>query len=291
MNCDGWTLLKLVQLIFVIACLVTKRATDVESYRLFLYLQKISREWRLLRNVTWGSLGSSFADATYGGYLIITSILFISRIIGEIPTHKRVSEYLFLGLGAILYIILGTLELFAIDDLPPDLVDNAIIIGTLSLITAGLFLIDMAGPKSVKPVKPAQLRNLQQQLERQNSRELNPSNNNTQVTFNLGKNDGKTEKVMITEIKEVQRNGGISNGQTAMKSGETRDDVDGVMKRDNGRRKTVESPKSFGIFGKDLEETGGNSDTDEIDDTIPPKMQQHSPVWSKIRKGRDSSNV
>lgn len=89
------------------ACLVTKRATDVESYRLFLYLQKISREWRLLTNVTWGSLGSSFADATYGGYLIITAILFITRLTGEIPTYKRVSEYLFLGLGAILFIILG----------------------------------------------------------------------------------------------------------------------------------------------------------------------------------------
>ncbi|XP_045475989.1 uncharacterized protein LOC123681758 isoform X2 [Harmonia axyridis] len=288
MNFDGWTFLKLVELVFVIACLVTKRATDVESYRLFLYLQKISREWKLLRNVTWGSFGSSFADATYGGYVIITSILFITRLIGEIPTHRRVIEYLFLGFGALFFVILGTLELFAIDDLPPDLVDNAIILGTLTLITAGLFLIDMAGPKSVKPIKPAQLRNLQQELERQSSIRVTPgtNNNNSQVTFNLGKNDGKTEKVMITEIKEVQRNGGI-NGQTGKKGGESKDVVDGGIKKDYGSKRTIQSPKTFGIFGKDLEEMG-NSDTDEIDDTIPPKMQQHSPVWSKIRKGRDS---
>ncbi|XP_045475988.1 uncharacterized protein LOC123681758 isoform X1 [Harmonia axyridis] len=286
MNFDGWTFLKLVELVFVIACLVTKRATDVESYRLFLYLQKISREWKLLRNVTWGSFGSSFADATYGGYVIITSILFITRLIGEIPTHRRVIEYLFLGFGALFFVILGTLELFAIDDLPPDLVDNAIILGTLTLITAGLFLIDMAGPKSVKPIKPAQLRNLQQELERQSSIRVTPgtNNNNSQVTFNLGKNDGKTEKVMITEIKEVQRNGGI-NGQTGKKGGESKDVVDGGIKKDYGSKRTIQSPKTFGIFGKDLEEMG-NSDTDEIDDTIPPKMQQHSPVWSKIRKGQ-----
>lgn len=181
------------------------------------------------------------------------------------------------------------MELFAIDDLPPDLVDNAIILGTLSLVTAGLFLIDMAGPKSVKPVKPAQLRNLQQQLDRQNSRELNGTNNNSQVTFNVGKTNGQTEKVLITEIKEVQKNGKI-NGQAGMKIVELKDDTDAAMKRDSGRMRTAESPKRFGIFGKDFDLEAGNSDTDEIDDTIPPKMQQHSPVWSKIRKGRESSN-
>jgi hypothetical protein len=44
-----------------------------------------------------------------------------------------------------------------------------------------------------------------------------------------------------------------------------------------------EKPKSFDIYGKDVRQ---DSDTDEPDD-IPPKMEEHSPVWSKIRKGRD----
>ncbi|KAK9882949.1 hypothetical protein WA026_001166 [Henosepilachna vigintioctopunctata] len=294
MNFDRWTFLKLVQLVFAIACLVTKRATDVEASRLFLYLQKLSREWRLLNNVTWGSVGASLADATYGGYLIITGVLFISRLSGEIPTHKRIGEYLFLGLGAILYIILGGLELFAIDDLPPDLVDNGIIIGTLSLITAALFLIDMAGPKRVKPVKPAQFRNLQQQLQRQNSRELIGTNgNNSQSLFASQEQieiRDQPEKVIIKEIKEVHKNGGINgqkNGHRNDETGRTKDQIDfGIMELDNGKRMSQPSPKTFGIFGKDVGEMG-NSDTDEIDDTIPPKMQQHSPVWSKIRKGRN----
>ncbi|KAL3274436.1 hypothetical protein HHI36_015824 [Cryptolaemus montrouzieri] len=300
MNFDKWTLLKLLQLVFVIACLVTKRATDVEASRLFLYLQKVSREWSLLRNVTWGSVGSSFADATYGGYLIITAVLFIGRLGGEIPTYKRISEYLFLGVGAILYIILGGLELFAIDDLHPDLVDNGIIIGTLSLITAALFLIDMAGPKSVKPVKPAQFRNLQQQLQRRSSMEAEATNNNSQTVYRVEKQVDLPErelpeKVVIREIKEVQKNGGL-NGRNVLAGArdsangkinggsKSTDQVDGRAQDETGtRRAGQESPKRFGIFGKDLQD---NSDTDEIDDTIPPKMQQHSPVWSKIRKGQ-----
>lgn len=53
--------------LMTIACLVCKRVTDDESVRLSLYLQKISREWSLLRNITWDSIGASFGDAIYGG--------------------------------------------------------------------------------------------------------------------------------------------------------------------------------------------------------------------------------
>lgn len=38
----------------------------------------------------------------------------------------------------------------ALDSVPHDLVDNAAIVGTISLVTAGLFLLDMAGPKAKK---------------------------------------------------------------------------------------------------------------------------------------------
>lgn len=37
------------------------------------------------------------------------------------------------------------------DSVPPDLVDNAAIVGTVSLVTGALFLLDMGGPKARKP--------------------------------------------------------------------------------------------------------------------------------------------
>lgn len=74
---------------------------------MFLYLQKISREWSLLNNVTWDKLGAAVADAIYGGYVIIVITLLFGKIFGELPTTKRIMEMIFLGVGALLYIILG----------------------------------------------------------------------------------------------------------------------------------------------------------------------------------------
>lgn len=74
---------------------------------MFLYLQKVSREWSLLNNITWSRVGAALADATYGGYLIITFALFIGRLFGELPTRKRITEYILLGIGLILFAVLG----------------------------------------------------------------------------------------------------------------------------------------------------------------------------------------
>lgn len=41
-----------------VACVVALRVTDDESRRVFHYLRNRSREWSLLNNVTWGSIGS-----------------------------------------------------------------------------------------------------------------------------------------------------------------------------------------------------------------------------------------
>lgn len=81
--------------------------SDDEAARLFLYLQKLSREWSLLNNITWDRIGSAVADATYGGYVIITAALLIGRLVGELPTEKRITEMVLLGLGALLFVILG----------------------------------------------------------------------------------------------------------------------------------------------------------------------------------------
>ncbi|XP_044272790.1 uncharacterized protein LOC123016448 isoform X2 [Tribolium madens] len=149
-NFDRWTILKLLEVASTIACLVFKRVTDDEASRLQLYLQKLSREWRILNNVTWDNVGAAVADTTYGGYLIITTALFIGRLTGELPTKNRITEFVLLGVGALLFIILGSLEFAALDSVPEDLVDNAAIIGTLTLVTAALFLLDMGGPKAKK---------------------------------------------------------------------------------------------------------------------------------------------
>lgn len=88
-------------------CLTFKRVTDDEASRVFLYLQKLSREWSLLNNITWSRVGAALGDATYGGYFIITFALFMGRLFGELPTRKRIVEYIFLGLGTILFVVLG----------------------------------------------------------------------------------------------------------------------------------------------------------------------------------------
>jgi hypothetical protein len=50
----------------------------------------------------------------------------------------------------------GSLEFAALDSLPEDLVDNAAIIGTLTLATAALFLLDLGGPKAKKTSQQSQ---------------------------------------------------------------------------------------------------------------------------------------
>lgn len=50
-----------------------------------------------------------------------------------------------------LLIFSGSLSFAALDSVPPSLVDNAAIVGTVSLVVAALFLLDMGGPKRKKP--------------------------------------------------------------------------------------------------------------------------------------------
>lgn len=151
---DKWAVLKITEVILVAACLIFKRVTDDEARSIFLYLQKLSREWSLLNNITWDRVGSSVADATYGGYLIITTALLIGKLAGELPTGKRITEWVLLGVGAVLFIVLGSLAFAAIDSVPQNLVDNAAILGTLSVVTGALFLLDMGAPKAKKKALP-----------------------------------------------------------------------------------------------------------------------------------------
>jgi hypothetical protein len=60
-------------------------------------------------------------------------------------------EKFFLGMGALLFIIVGSLVYASLDSVPLDLVDNAAVLGTLALVTGLLFLLDigLSRPKSL----------------------------------------------------------------------------------------------------------------------------------------------
>ncbi|XP_075973859.1 uncharacterized protein LOC142975088 [Anticarsia gemmatalis] len=145
--CDKWVALKIVEFLMCVACLVTKRVSQDDEVRLSLLLQKLSREWSLLTSVTWDTVGGAFADAVYGGYTIITFGLIIGRIFQEIPKGRRILEGYFLGFGMLFFLILGGLELAALDSVPRNLVVNASVLGSFSLIVAALFLLDLMAPR------------------------------------------------------------------------------------------------------------------------------------------------
>ncbi|XP_045497450.1 uncharacterized protein LOC123695595 [Colias croceus] len=153
---DKWVALKIIEFLFCVACLVAKRVSSDDEARLALLLQKLSREWSLLNSITWDSAGSSFADATYGGYVIITFSLIFARAFQEIPKGRRILEGILLGVGLLLFIVLGGLELASLDAVPESLTVNACVLGALSLTVAALFLLDLMGPRVYTATRPSQ---------------------------------------------------------------------------------------------------------------------------------------
>lgn len=277
-NFDRWAVLKLFEFALCVTCLIFKRLTDDEANRLFLYLQKLSREWSLLNNVTWDRIGASVADATYGGYVIITAGLFIGKIAGELPTHKRISERVFLGVGAILFIILGSLEFASLDSVPADLIDNAAILGTLSLVTAGLFLLDMGGPRAKKYPKYGQ----QEKAGKAQDLKASPRTISQQVyEVEREKEKNKDVEKRTKAKKEVN---GVNEG-VVHSNGVVKDEFRQQRTQPYKQMQEKDNTKRFGIYGKDVMDFGAENSETDTDDELPPKMEQHSPVWSNIRKG------
>lgn len=78
-------------------------------------------------------------------------------------------EGFFLVLGTILFLIVGGVSITSVDDMPPKLVDNGIILGILTIVTAILFLLDIGflkkqpgqtDSKTTKPLKIQQQKEL-----------------------------------------------------------------------------------------------------------------------------------
>ncbi|KAJ6645380.1 hypothetical protein Bhyg_00586 [Pseudolycoriella hygida] len=141
----GRILLKVFELLGCIACVITKALTDLESGRVFLRNQKLSREWGLLHNLFWSQSGNAFANVTYGGFTLIIALMLISRFI-DAKSRPSLVEKIFLTVGMLCFFAMGGLVFAAFDQVPKELHDNAIVLGCLSFFVAILILIDLADP-------------------------------------------------------------------------------------------------------------------------------------------------
>lgn len=170
----------------------------------------------------------------------------------------------------------------AIDSVPPDLVDNAAVLGTLSLITALLFLIDLGGPKAKKPMAKAP------KTHENISKPVEAPNTNRQDAYIVESDLKKMERKEIEALEEhskrvkaLAEHNGYSNGHTSNgTSSNFKNEAKGAQ---NGykKMKEKESPKTFGIYGKDaVDRDAIDSDADDL-----YKVEEFSPVWSQIRKG------
>ncbi|XP_055312513.1 uncharacterized protein LOC129574470 [Sitodiplosis mosellana] len=137
--------LKIIELLGCIACFVTKVITDLEARRVFLRNQKYSREWSLLHNITWSSAGNTFANITYGGFSLITTLMLISRCI-DASSRPSLIEKIFLIVGMLCFLAMGGIVLAAFDQVPWELHDNSIILGCLSFFVALVMMYDLADP-------------------------------------------------------------------------------------------------------------------------------------------------
>ncbi|XP_050297747.1 uncharacterized protein LOC126737085 isoform X2 [Anthonomus grandis grandis] len=329
MKFDKWTILSIVEVLLVLACLVFKRVTDDEARSAFLYLQKLSREWSLLTNVTWDRVGNAVAYATYGGYLIITAALLFGKLFEELPTKRRITEWILLGVGAVLFIVLGSLAFASIDSVTPSLVDNAAILGTLSVVTGALFLLDMGAPKA-KPYTPppAQIQDIGKKKNNNVKEEPAHTYDGHRETIINGNDVGRD---VVERVYDIEREIDIS--EDPLRSHET-------VKGNGERRKTKKDFRNFGIRNgsskndidskiemvlKEPPSLPGRSyihldptskgykkmrdddfdiprrfgiygrdatdyDTDETA-SIPPKIELHTPIWANIRKGRDTNST
>lgn len=139
--CDCWASFKFSQIILCLSCLLYKRWSDAEATRLFYFFEKSSREWPLLNNITRNGAGSLFADVTFGGYIIICVALYIAYLMGELKNSKKTESFL-LVIGAALFIAVGCLVLTTVDSVPGNLIINALVLGTLSIVTGMVFVLD-----------------------------------------------------------------------------------------------------------------------------------------------------
>lgn len=150
-------------------------------------------------------------------------------------------------------IFVGSLEFAALDSVPPDLIDNAAILGTLSLTTAALFLLDLAGPRAKKPTLQTQPKSITRALEVHKMQK-------TREPFSLEPEFARIENARM----ENERNGKLSDDKNQKLNGKT-------------------DKHKFDVYPH-VEHDHGKDHVDSFE-KVNTKVEEHSPVWSKIQKG------
>ncbi|CAK9802136.1 hypothetical protein ANTPLA_LOCUS3094 [Anthophora plagiata] len=191
--------IRIVEVILCIACVVALRVTDDESRRVFHYLRSRSREWSLLTNVTWGAIGAALATATCGGYIIIATGLLIAAATGELTGRK--TELFFLGLGVILFGIVGALSMASIENVPQDLIDNAAVFGALCLVTALVFIADLLMSTPKKKHKQGITQHL---TDKRAKRQVAPTI--------INEKESKSPKISSPKLSRNDKNGNVNDG-------------------------------------------------------------------------------
>lgn len=142
----------------------------------------------------------------------------------------------------------GSLSFASIEHIPHYLIDNASVLGALSIITALLFLVDLGAPRARKSTTRTPI----------------GISKATQIQV-VPQYEEKVEKPVVKSEKQVleQKKVRVENGVKGAK--------------ENGYQKMKQpSSKRFDIYGKDAEAFETESEV---------SMEKHSPVWSNVRKG------
>ncbi|EFN85623.1 uncharacterized protein LOC105182162 [Harpegnathos saltator] len=227
--------IRIIEVLLCVACVVALRVTDDESRRVFHYLRNRSREWSLLNNVTWGSIGAALATATCGGYIIITTGLLIAAATGELRGRK--TEFFLLGLGVILFGIVGALSLASIDSVPEDLVDNAAVLGALCLVTALVFIGDLLMSPPRKKDKQDEARIIEKDLGKRVvpmvTAEKDTKSKSKQITVKLPEDEDGRPNDAFEKTDESQQ------GLPAMRLSDSRDD------REYRESRSSQDPKEY----------------------------------------------
>ncbi|XP_063695870.1 uncharacterized protein LOC134827219 [Culicoides brevitarsis] len=191
----GRIVIKILELIGCACCLIAKGITDLEEGRIATRNQKLSREWSLLNNVTWDGSGNTFVNITFGGYLIITALMTIVRCI-DARSRPHLLEKILLLLGALMFFACAGLILASLDQILPELYDNAITLGTLSFVVGMLYLIDLGDPMARKIPTATQTTN-------DTSLQQKPQNLQVNTGVNTGTDTWRRQQ-MTTISKDAQ---------------------------------------------------------------------------------------
>lgn len=128
-----------------------------------------------------------------------------------------------------LSIFLGSLSFAALDSVPHDLVDNAAIVGTISLVTAGLFLLDMGGPKAKK-------RLVEEKVKKKKRSDSGERKSITQQVYDIEREIENSEKKHFDTFEKVKPK--YTKEMNGMKNG-----FKNGIRKENGVE--IDTPKSL----------------------------------------------